>query len=341
VHVSKKRPTLKDVAAAAGVGAMTVSYTFNQPARVAEGTRRRVLDAAERIGYLRPDSTARALRSGRTGQLGIVIGEHLAYAFDDPQARLFLAGVAGVCVEEGLGMVLIPTHGDDADVDRVLDAAVDAYVIWTTTRDDPVLDAVVRSGTPAAIQGGPLTEGIVCVAQDDRSAAAAVATEALGRVGTPLIVSFPLDRDRLGFVGRGRDLPTTVPFPVTESRLAGYRDALARTSHDWDATAVVVVERNGRHDAEVAVRTGLPDLPDGPLIVLAMSDELALGARDALAGTKRAATVTGWDATAEAFAAGVISVTNPLREQGRLCARAALGSDVDREVEWSIVTRDL
>ncbi len=258
-----KRPTLKDVAAAADVGVMTVSYTFNQPTRVAEETRRRVMAAAERIGYLRPDSTARALRSGRTHQLGVVIGEHLSYAFDDPQARLFLAGVADVCVEEDLGMMLIPTRGDDSDVDRVLGAAVDSFVIWTTTRDDPVLDAIVRSRRTAAIQGGPMTDGIVCITQDDRSAAAAVATEALRHVGTPLIVSFPLDRQRLACVGRGGDLPESVLFPVTEKRLAGYRDALTNASLDWDSTVVTVVERNRRHDAELAVRAALPGL-DGP-----------------------------------------------------------------------------
>lgn len=133
---------------------MTVSYAFNHPARVAEANRARVLEAAARLGY-RPDSTARALRSGRARQLGVVVGEHLSYFFDDPQMAQFLAGIADVCVDEGLGVVLIPTRGDADDVDRVLAAAVDGYVLWTTVADDPVLAAVVGSGRPAAIQGGP------------------------------------------------------------------------------------------------------------------------------------------------------------------------------------------
>ena len=117
---------------------MTVSYTFNHPARVAEATRTRVLEAAARLGY-RPDSTARALRSGRAKQLGVVVGEHLSYLFDNPQAAQFLAGITDVCVDEDLGVVLIPTRGDASDVDRVLSAAVDGYVLWTTVGDDPVL----------------------------------------------------------------------------------------------------------------------------------------------------------------------------------------------------------
>ncbi len=68
-----------------------------------------------------------------------------------------------------------------------------------------------------------------------------------------------------------------------------------------------------------------------------MSDELALGADDALSGGPHTAAITGWDASVEAQESGIITVTNPLREQGRLCAQAALGSGVDPEVEWNIV----
>ncbi|MCE0537218.1 LacI family DNA-binding transcriptional regulator [Kineosporia rhizophila] len=314
-----RRPTVKDVAAAAGVGVMTVSYTFNQPSRVAEATRHRVLEAAERLGYRRPDSTARALRSGRTGQLGVVLGEHLSYAFDDPQAAQFLAGVAEVCVEEGLGMVLIPTRGDAGDVDRVLAAAVDAYVLWTTSDDDPVLPAVAGSGRPAAIQGGPEHPGITAVSPDDRQAAAALAGAVLEDGRTPVVLSFPLDRTREPSLVPARELPSDIPFPVTRNRLAGYRDALGER---WSDTLVAVVAQNHRLQGRNAIEDVLERLSGSSPVILAMSDELALGAREA-AGDD--AVVTGWDASVKALEAGIVSVTNPLREQGRLCAQAALG----------------
>lgn len=63
---------------------MTASYAFTRPARVATATRERVRRAASELGY-RPDAVGRALKSGRTHQLGVVFSEHLAYAFDDPQ----------------------------------------------------------------------------------------------------------------------------------------------------------------------------------------------------------------------------------------------------------------
>ncbi|MCK9794602.1 LacI family DNA-binding transcriptional regulator [Isoptericola sp. 4D.3] len=336
---SRRRPTVKDVAAEAGVGAMTVSYTFNRPERVAETTRAKVLAAAERLGY-RPDSTARALRSGRTGQIGVVLGEHLSYAFDDPQATTFLAGVADVCVEEGMGMVLIPTHGDASDTDRVLAAAVDAYVLWTTTDDDPVLDSVARSGRPASIQGGPESAGITRIGQDERAAARALAGTALDHGSFPVVISFPLDKRRIPAITDGGALSDRpVAFPVTRARLAGYADAVTSTGRDWGTTPVAVVGRNRRAEADTAMRDLLQRVPLGASpVVLAMSDELALGARSALDHLGRTALLAGWDASAEALSAQIITVTNPLREQGRLCARAALhpGASVE-PVPWRIL----
>ncbi|MGZ2442166.1 LacI family DNA-binding transcriptional regulator [Sinorhizobium medicae] len=333
-----RRPTMKDVAAAADVAVMTVSYAFNQPDRVAEGTRLRVLEAARRLGYEGPSSAARALRSGRNGQIGVVLGEHLSYAFDDPQATQFLAGIADVCVSNDLGMVLIPTRGGEGDVDRVTGAAVDGYVLWTTTDDDPVLAAVARSGRPSSIQGGPEAEGITLVAPDDTAAAKAVATAVLSDDRVVLVLSFPLDRERRSFLALAKELPNYIPFPVTRNRLEGYREALDAEGYDWGNTVVGVVSRNQRAEARALVRQALPRLPEGPLVVLAMSDELALGAHDALEGEKRTFMLTGWDASSSALQLGILSVVNPLREQGRLCAQAALKkTQGSLAVTWSVV----
>lgn len=323
---------------------MTVSYTFNRPGRVADATRARVMEAAARLGY-RPDNTARALRSGRTRQLGVVVGEHLSYLFDDPQAAQFLAGVTDVCVSEDLGVVLIPTRGDASDVDRVPSAAVDGYVLWTTVADDPVLPAVASSGRPAAIQGGPAHPGLVCIGPDDRAAAAAVAAATPLPEATPAIISFPLDRRRTSGTLRGSDLPPdltdlhALPFPVTGARLAGYRDALTQAGHDWDDVRIAVVERNQRKLGEDTAATLLEALESsGPLVVLAMSDELALGAAATVRRTQREVTLTGWDGSREAATSGVWSVAASLREQGRACARAALsGGREEDQVAWFVV----
>ncbi|WP_405733370.1 LacI family transcriptional regulator [Streptomyces sp. NBC_01537] len=62
-----KRPTSTDVARAAGVSQTTVSFVLNdRPGQsISEATRRRVLDAAQGLGY-RPHASARTLAAGRS-----------------------------------------------------------------------------------------------------------------------------------------------------------------------------------------------------------------------------------------------------------------------------------
>ena len=64
--------TLKEVAHEAGVSTMTVSRAFDPEAAIRPDTRKKVLDAAERLGY-RPNLVAKALKQRRSGVVGIVI----------------------------------------------------------------------------------------------------------------------------------------------------------------------------------------------------------------------------------------------------------------------------
>ena len=107
-----RRVTLAQVAERAGVSVMTASYTYNRPERVSDEARSRVLAAAAELGYAGPDPSARSLRRGSTRTLGVVMGEHLSYAFEDPQAVSFLAGIADVCADARL------RHDDPADHGR-------------------------------------------------------------------------------------------------------------------------------------------------------------------------------------------------------------------------------
>ena len=64
------RPTLDDVARAAGVSRMTVSNAYNRPDQLSVVTRERVLDAARSLGYAGPDpaSAIAATRPRRRGR---------------------------------------------------------------------------------------------------------------------------------------------------------------------------------------------------------------------------------------------------------------------------------
>lgn len=65
-------PTLQDVADAAKVSTATVSRCLNNPEQVTEDTRRRVMDAVDRLGYS-PNFGARALAAKRTNTFGAII----------------------------------------------------------------------------------------------------------------------------------------------------------------------------------------------------------------------------------------------------------------------------
>lgn len=79
------RPTMKDVAARAGVGLKTVSRVVNEEAGVTEETIARVQAAIDALGFRRNDS-ARLLRKGRTASIGLVL-EDLADPFYSPLSR--------------------------------------------------------------------------------------------------------------------------------------------------------------------------------------------------------------------------------------------------------------
>lgn len=330
---------MRQVASAAGVSPMTVSYTYSQPERVSAEAAARVRAAAAELGYPGPHPGARSLRRGRAGSLGVVLGERLSYAFEDPQAVDFLAGVSAVCVEAGVGLTLVPTTGAPSDRERVLQAAVDGFVVWTTADDDPVLDAVADTGLPAVIHAGPGRPGIPVVGIDDRAAAAAMGQVAFAGSRRPVVLAFPVDRGRERMLLTGSAVGP-VRFPVTRHRWEGFLDAWPG---DRGLLRLAVCPGNSRGAGE-AFAAELLAGDDPPDAIAAMSDELALGALQAAAHAGVAVpalAVTGWDDTPAAAPAGLTTLAQSLRDQGAHCARAALAPDGDPAPphEWHVVRR--
>ncbi|MGW4527116.1 LacI family DNA-binding transcriptional regulator [Amycolatopsis sp. NPDC004378] len=330
------RVTMADVARRCGVSAMTVSYCYNQPDRVAPETLRRVREVAAELGYRGPDPTARSLRRRHNGAIGVVLGEHLAYAFEDPQARRFLAGVAEVCRERGSGLNLIPTTGAEDDVERVRSASVDGYIVWTTVDADPVLDVVRGLGKPVAIHGGPAVGGARVVTIDNRASARELAARTFAGARRPAVLSFPFDRDRRPRLETG-PAPETVAFPVTRERLLGIYDHLG----DPGGIPVAVVSRNDRDEAGKTVEELLDTEPDA---VVAMSDQLAFAVLDAARRrglrVPEDLAVAGWDDDPDAARTGLTTIAQSLFDQGRECALIALGErGSTRPAEWTAAVR--
>jgi DNA-binding LacI/PurR family transcriptional regulator len=326
---------MTDVARAAGVSPMTVSYSYNRPERVSAESRAKVLEAATALGYSGPDPSARSLRYGATRTLGVVLGEHLTYAFDDRQAVSFLAGIAEVCAERGFGLLIVPTGIGDEDRERVVGAAVDAYVVWTTTADDPVLDAACSTRRPVVVHSGPHRDGTTLVGIDNRAAARAVGREVFRTARRPAVLGFPVDRSRETFLQLGLD-PDGVAYPVTRDRLTGYRDAAHDLGLDWSTVPVGVCRTNDEAEARAVMRQLLEVAPDLDAVA-AMSDVLAMGARRETSASLR---VSGWDDSDVAREHQLTTVAQSMREQGASCATAALdGPAADHEDAWQLVRR--
>ena len=99
-----RSPTVFDVAREVGCSIATVSRALNQPDRVNEAVRRRILDAVRRLGYL-PNGSARALRSSRSRMMGALVPtlSHAIYArlIGSLQEKLASVGVTLLHVEVG------------------------------------------------------------------------------------------------------------------------------------------------------------------------------------------------------------------------------------------------
>lgn len=96
----KVAASLGDVALAAGVSTASASRALARPELVSDPVRARVLQAAERLGYV-GNAAARFLSSRRSGLIGAVLGEAA-----EPVAWRILAGADSTLSGHGIGVVV-------------------------------------------------------------------------------------------------------------------------------------------------------------------------------------------------------------------------------------------
>ena len=134
--MSLVRSTIKDVATAAGVTAGTVSRALRGDPRVIDSTRRRIMEAADRLGY-RPNLQARALQTGRTGAIGLSCPSG-PWILAHPYFAPLHAGLTAAAAEDSVRVILYTPPGNgylerDASNTRVremLDGRVDGSIIY-------------------------------------------------------------------------------------------------------------------------------------------------------------------------------------------------------------------
>ncbi|PWH07171.1 LacI family transcriptional regulator [Brachybacterium endophyticum] len=149
----RSAPTSQDVARLAGVSQSTVSYVLTGSRPISPATRRRVEDAIEKLGY-HPNSGARALRSRRSGVIGLMVPE--AYGSDAVLMR-FVGAVAREAQRFGYDILLVTAQEGARGIHRVVRTGVcEALILMEIGRHDERVAAVVESGLPFVLIGKPV-----------------------------------------------------------------------------------------------------------------------------------------------------------------------------------------
>jgi len=203
------RARMSDVARLAGVSTKTASRVFSGDGRVAEKTKRNVLEAAARLRY-RPNALARNLRSGgATKTVGLVIGD-LGNPFYFKLAAVIERELANV------GMNLIVGTTEDSQeiemqvVNAMLAQQVRALIIVPVAQDQSYLEGEQSLGTPLVFldrQPVNLVGDSICLKNFE---GAKLATEELLSKG----------HKRIAFVAARPNLSTII------DRLRGYQQAM-------------------------------------------------------------------------------------------------------------------
>ena len=173
-----RRPTIADVAEAAGVSKTAVSFAFNQPDRLASDTAVRIRAVAETLGY-RPHPVARMLTQGRTRSIGVLTPQALSVIFENPYFASFTAGVAGAAEASGYALHFIsPLHGSLAGA--INRATVDGVVAVGLSANHPEVEQIRRAGLPMVLVDSTALPSQPAIEVDDEGGARQAADHLLG-----------------------------------------------------------------------------------------------------------------------------------------------------------------
>lgn len=214
------RPTMKDVAARAGVGLKTVSRVVNGEPGVTPDTEHRVRDAITALGFRRNDS-ARVLRKGRTASIGLIL-EDLADPFYAPLNR----AVEEVARDYG-ALLFNGSSAEDPARERELALAfcarrVDGLVVIPAGDDHRYLEPELAAGVATVFVDRPA--GLID--------ADVVLSDSFGGARDGVAHLIAHGHRRIGFIGDRPHIHT-----ATE-RLRGYRAAMAAAGLPVDDTWV-------------------------------------------------------------------------------------------------------
>ncbi|MER5430898.1 LacI family DNA-binding transcriptional regulator [Streptomyces sp. NPDC002588] len=302
----RSRPTMREVAALAGVAIKTVSRVVNGVPTVDPVIVARVREAADQLGY-RPNLTASSLRrgDGRTATIGMLV-EDAANPFSAALTRT----VENVARERGV-LVLIGSLDEDPARERELaralvDRRVDGLVIVPAGRDHSYLISEQRSGTCVVFvdrEAGLLDADAVV---SDNRRGAITATDHLLKNG----------HRRIAYLGDSASIPTAA------QRFDGYRHALELAHIPFDDE--IVRHTGASEEAAIAATEQILSLPDPPTALFTSQNLVTIGAVRALRalGLQNTVAHMGFDdfPLADILTPGISVIAQDIEQMGRTAA---------------------
>ncbi|WP_420104287.1 LacI family DNA-binding transcriptional regulator [Bosea sp. (in: a-proteobacteria)] len=255
--------SLSKLASSLGLSVTTVSRALGGFNDVAEATRRRVLEEAERIGY-RPNAMARRLRGGRSDAVGIVLPTGPGQ-LGEPFFLRLIAAIGPRLAQAGLDLIVSSARGGLEELalyrQFVENRRVDAMIVARTRLDDERVAYLRESGLPFVTHGRTGAGGHASV-DIDGAAAFGDATRRLIDFG----------HRRIGFIGAPLD------YGFGFFREAGWREAATQAGlRAGPSRFAEPSEENGFRLAH-EILAG----PERPTALLCATDRLAVGALHAL-----------------------------------------------------------
>ncbi|GAA3123037.1 LacI family DNA-binding transcriptional regulator [Planomonospora alba] len=259
-----KRPTIHDVAAAAGVSRGTVSRLLNGDRYVSTTARIAIERAIAETGYV-VNRNARSLVTQRTGSVVMVLSEPHEKLFEDPNYSVMIRTAVRMLAERDMSLVMM-VAGDDGDRDRVIryvrGGHADGVFLLSTHAGDRMVDALVDTGIPAVAQGAVIgRENVIPYAAADDREGARQMTRYLVEQG----------RKKIATITGPMDTPGGI------QRLEGFTDVLGRKA------AKKLIEHGDwtQLSGESAMARLLQRVPDLDAVFVA-SDLMAAGALSTL-----------------------------------------------------------
>jgi LacI family transcriptional regulator, galactose operon repressor len=296
-----RRPTMRDVAAIAGVSLKTVSRVVNGEPGVSATLGQRVRAAIEELDF-RPNVGASSLRrtGGRTATVGLLLED-----VSNPYSSTLQRAVEDVAIPRGV-MVFSASLDEDPQRERELARAfstrrADGLIIAPASDDQSYLLSEVRAGTV-----------IVCVDREATNLAvdSVLTTNTAGAVeGVRHLIEH--GHRRIAFLGDRRVIVTA------QQRFAGYRAAL--TAAGLPVDDALVVHDLDTHRAEAATEALLA-LPEPPTALFSAQNLITIGAARALRRLEKPCALVGFDDFPLADLLGITVVAQDPGEIGRLAA---------------------